>query len=756
MSIAALEIQLRALDEASAPIRKVADEIERLEEIADSASRTGEAIKGIGENLSSRVAAPIVGTLGLATKNAIDFESAMADVNKAFGVAAGSNGALGMQRQIFALSAELGSIPGDVAAIAAETGKLGVAEQQFGDYVRLVTAGATAFDMTADQAGAAFADLTNVMGYFNAQTGAVDIAGLETLADTINYFADNGATSEAAIADVLTRAGGATRQFGLMNNEATALAASFLNLGADSSTVGTAMGGILPLLQNATQGTAKFQGALEQIGLPAAEFEKMIAQDASGAILTFLEAVKQSGDTSIITRMFGQGSDAALLTGLVGNLDAVKSTFEAIEEIEAGSMMATFAERSKTTESALNSFRANMEILSITIGSVLLPTVNNLINAIIPMVQGFAEFARTNPELAQIGVTIALIAAAVGPVLIAIGSMVSGFSALAGAAAFVKTALIAIGAAVGAGLAPILIIVGAIAAAAALLIANWGTARDYFVGAGQAIAAAFAPIMPTLQEMVEAIGQAYQALFQAGAAVVRFIGSLFGFQASISSAGSSLVTLVGFIAQVVAALVRLIAMGATTAARIVAAFMRMVQGAANGATQVVSAITRMGSQVIATIQGLAGQMFSAGANIVRQLASGILSQIGSVVNAAKSVAQAVMSVLPNSPVPSGPLTVLNNPSTGPGGKIVDMLAAGIASQAGQIGNALGGAVSPAASPGSLFPSTSGGGAVSNSNTFQITINVGDGTPEGTVDVLRDRLDELMDRYNAQQARLSYG
>lgn len=673
MSIAALSITIEALDKASKPIQKIADEIENLEKRADGFKAVGENLTSMGQNMTEKVTAPVVAGLGLATYRAIEFESAMAGVNKAFGVAQGSKGAKALEDEVLSLTAALGSAPVEIAAIVEETGKLGVAKDQFREYVELVTAGGVAFDMTADQAGSAFADLTNVMGYFNAQTGAVDIGGLSELADTINYFADNGATSEAAITDVLTRAGGATRQFGLLNTEATALAASFLNLGADSSTVGTAINGILPILQNATQGTPKFKQALDDIGISAEQMEKNIAQDASGAILTFLEAVKSSGDTSIITRMFGQGSDASLLTSLVSNLDAVKGSFQDIENVEAGSMMATFAEQGKTTENVLGSLHAVLQIISTTVGQAMVPAINSMGRAITPIAAQVAFFLRANPRLVQIAVVVGLIAAAIGPLLIVLGSVISAVGTIMGAVATVKVALL--------GMVPVFSAVMAFLAPLKVAI----------MGAGAAIAAITSPITIAIAAAV--------ALGIAAVLIVR----------NWSRIGP------------------------------------MLQAA--------------GQKAMAVLQGLGAIARAAGANIIKMLAAGITGQIGVAIAAAKNVAKAVMSVLPNSPVPTGPLTVLNNSATGPGAKIVDMVAAGINARADSLGNALGSVMQPAANGGSsaglftrsapLQQPTSGG------NVFNITVNAG-GASGDVVAELEQKLDELMARYGARQERLSYG
>ena len=160
------------------------------------------------------------------------------------------------------------------------------------------------------------------------------------------------------------------------------------------------------------------------------------------------------------------------------------------------------------------------------------------------------------------------------------------------------------------------------------------------------------------------------------------------------------------------------------AAQGIATVARLVTGFVTGIPRVVAAVVRMGAQILSALASIAAQAFNAGRQIVQRIAQGIMASIGAVVNAAKAVGRAVMSVLPNSPVPTGPLTVLNNPATSPGAKIVDMLSAGIMSRAGQLSNTLGQTLTPATSPAGLFTGpTAGVESSGGNNTFSITINV---------------------------------
>ncbi|HEY9645690.1 MAG TPA: phage tail tape measure protein, partial [Chroococcidiopsis sp.] len=519
MSQSALEILITASNsDAIDAIVEVQQQIERIQKTSRNFQDLGRSLTGIGQSMTQNLTLPIVAGLGAAGYAAVQFESQMADLNKAYGFDNGSQQAADAQAVIMDLSREMRQMPGDVTAIATEAGKLGVQFGQLEDYTRTVTAASVAFDVSAQEAGSSMATLTNVLGYQDAQ-GRVNIEGLQSLGDAINYFADTGATSEAAIMNVLQRAGGATRTFGLANNSATALSAAFLNLGYAPEVVGTSLNSMLPSLQNATQQSGDFQDALAQIGLPAREFEQMIKHDAVGAITTFMDAVAESGDTSLIQRMFGSGSDSAMMTSAIQNLDAFKNTLLDTENIPAGSMMATFTKRQQTTQSALEGVQASLMRMAISIGSVLLPALNDIAAAIVPVIDGFTSFADANPAIAQIGVALALVAAAVGPVLIAVGSVVSAIGTIGGAIAMMGGAAGIMGA-----------VSGAVGLVAGSFVAIAGVAAGLLAipAAILAIGAAVTGTDLQLQDIQATIGLALQELpanlAQVGPAIGAFLG----------------------------------------------------------------------------------------------------------------------------------------------------------------------------------------------------------------------------------------
>jgi TP901 family phage tail tape measure protein len=767
MSAMDLVIKISAINEATAALAEVAQSVERLQKMQRGFQDMGDRVSGVGRAMTRNLTLPIVAGLGYAAHAAIEFESAMADVNKAFGLQRGTAQAEAMSQQILQMSRELPYSAEGLAGIAASAGMLGVQQTQMRDFVGLVAQMGTAFDMSSDQAGDSIARLSNVFGYMDSQ-GNMNMQGLRGLGDTINYLADTGATSASDIVSAMTRVGGATRNFGLANNEAAALTTAFLNLGRPPEVVATAVSSMLPMLQAATRQTPKFQSALGELGLSAEGLERSIKTNASGALQDFFMRLSKVEDkTGVIQELFGSGSDSQLIASLAADTTQLTKAFDALGKVPAGGMMSEFQNRAATTANQMQLLKNNFNEFAINIGSVLLPAINGIAKGLQPMIQGLSSFAAKHPGITQVAVAFLGIVAVVGPLLVAIGSIISAIGSIAGAmaglTAFAATGgLAAMGGAIASGLgvaaSAAVSFVGALVGAAALVgilgavaygVVQIGakmagtevTAQDFvntitsslqelpgnlsqvpaaiadsfssaftsvrmfFVGIGLEARIAIANISNAFSQIGSQIGMAFSTIGTTlgmvfagiGATVMSFvtsIGTAFsgigmqlqmvfanlgmmistaflpiqmafanlgmmmtaafmqiqmavmnlgmmiqaGMMAAVAGIQAAWSGLIGFFAGIWAGIV-----GAAQSG--IAAVVGAIQG---GAGQAIGAIQSAGAGMIGAIQGIAGQMFAAGAAIISNLISGIMSMMGSAMAAVAQVGAAIRSALPGS------------------------------------------------------------------------------------------------------------
>lgn len=169
--------------------------------LASKAHFKSQIIETIGLGLS--FAAPI--------KVAIDFERAMADVKKVVNIKDGTNEAEEFAQKLKKLSREIPLSASELAQIAASGGQLGINKGKLLEFTTTVAKMATAFDMSAEQAGDSIAKLANIYG--------IAVEKMEGVGDVINYLSDNTAAKANDMIEALARVGGNAKQFGLDINQ---------------------------------------------------------------------------------------------------------------------------------------------------------------------------------------------------------------------------------------------------------------------------------------------------------------------------------------------------------------------------------------------------------------------------------------------------------------------------------------------------------------------------------------------------------
>ena len=135
------------------------------------------------------------------------------------------------------------------------------------------------------------------------------------------------------------------------------------------------------------------------------------------------------------------------------------------------------AELAKTDAGKIQQAKNDLGDMGEEIGAVLLPAVADLVgwmrDNLLPKIQQFIDFMKQHPAIAKFALAFALVTAALGPVLILVGSLVSTIGSLI-------TIASTLGISLGALAAPIGIAVAAIAgiiAVGVLLYKNWDTIK---------------------------------------------------------------------------------------------------------------------------------------------------------------------------------------------------------------------------------------------------------------------------------------
>jgi TP901 family phage tail tape measure protein len=348
------------------------------------------------------------GGLTLAIRQAMDFESAMAEVAKVTGATDQQIQRLG--DEIKDLTRTIPMSADELARLAAAGGQLGIPIQHLREFTELAAQMATAFNMGADEAGQAIARLMNV---FN-----LTLEQVQSVGDAVNTLGNNMATTERDIVEVMSRIGGQSRQFGLAADQAAALGAAILSLGKTPEVAATGINALLAKLQTAKVAGKDFQEALQRIGIDAEQLAASIRENPQQALVEFLrtlQRIEPMARSEVLVKLFGLEYQDDI-SALIASLGQYERALGLVSDRQrtAGAMQDEFKRRLQTTEAQIQLLANSVEAIAINIGSTFLPAVNKIAGGLSDASRAIADFAERFPLITQLATTLATVAAAAG------------------------------------------------------------------------------------------------------------------------------------------------------------------------------------------------------------------------------------------------------------------------------------------------------------------------------------------------------
>ncbi|MCI3911005.1 phage tail tape measure protein [Pseudomonas viridiflava] len=408
-----------------------------------------------------------------AVKAAMGFETSMAGVKRSVTFDTPQQ-FQAMSRDILDLSERLPESASGLAAIVTEGAKANVPRAELTGFATDAVKMGIAFDQTAAQSGEMMGKWRSSFEMTQPQVAA--------LSEKINVLGGNNL--EKQIATMVTAMGPLGPVAGRASGEIAAMGATLAGVDVPTD---VAAKGIKSFMQSITEGGAAKAGAFEALQLDINQLTQGMQQDPSGTIEKVLKAISTvdpGTQSAVITQLFGEESLGAI-TPLLKNLDVLRSNLAKVGEgvQSAGTIEQEFQANSETTAVALKEMENRVDRLSINIGSMFLPAMNETMAVIGPMISQVAALAAEHP-----GVIKGVVGAA-----IAFGVLQVAVIAATNASRVLSSVL---------GMSPVGIIVRALALAAGLLIANWSTVAPYF----QAVWAA-------IREPVMALWEVFKTVF---------------------------------------------------------------------------------------------------------------------------------------------------------------------------------------------------------------------------------------------------
>ncbi len=243
----------------------------------------------------------------------------------------------------------------------------------------------------------------------------------------VNVAFGNSADSVKSWADT------ATKNFGLSMNQALEATSLFGDMA-------TSMGLTQPAAASMSTSLAGLAGDL-------ASFKNIEIDQAmtalSGVFTGETESLKQLGIVMTQTNLdaFALANGLGKTTDEMTQAEQVQLRYAYVMEM-ASNAQGDYARTSDGTANSIRTFQSSVENLAATLGQNLLPIITPLIQKATEMVNAFAT---ADPQLQQLTLKIAGVAAAVGPVLIVLGQFVSSIGSAAGVVGVLGSKLLSIG-----------------------------------------------------------------------------------------------------------------------------------------------------------------------------------------------------------------------------------------------------------------------------------------------------------------------
>tara|TARA_R110002020_G_scaffold155607_2_gene336747 strand:+ start:733 stop:3435 length:2703 start_codon:yes stop_codon:yes gene_type:complete len=399
--------------------------------------RMGRELSSAGSTLTRGITLPLAGIGIAAAKVAIDWETAFANVRK---TVKGSETQLKeLSRGIRDLSLELPVAAGELASIAEEAGRLGIARTDILKFTETVVQLAETSTLSSEEAAISLARLTK-------QTSA-SADDVKRLASSLTVLGSEFETNESSIAEMAQRLSVTGDVIGLSAHEILGFSAAMSAAGIQAESGGTAMGDVFIKIAAAVdEGGAELDKFSKIAGTTSAKFKKQFKTDASGALVDFVKGLKNVKDSggSVFEALeniglSGKRQRLVLLAlqkdtdGLTKALDRSKTAW--IEEL---AVEALANERFKTTGAQIQKLINQVVDIARELGDALFPAIKSIVNifqsSFLPSLKGWIDaFKALEPSTKAMIIVITGLVAGIGPLLFMLGQLAFLIQAVAGA-----------------------------------------------------------------------------------------------------------------------------------------------------------------------------------------------------------------------------------------------------------------------------------------------------------------------------------
>ena len=453
---------------------------------------SGQKMEKVGGALTKGITLPILAGAAAVTTAAFKWESDFAGVKKTNDEVVDSTGKVvysykDLENGLRGLAKELPSSHTEIANVAEAAGQLGIKTKNVVGFTKTMIDLGESTNMSAEEAATALARLANITGMPQTE--------FDKLGSVIVDLGNNFATTESEITAMGLRLAGAGHQVGMSEAQIMGFAAALSSVGIEAEAGGSAFSKVMVQMQlavenganafagleslsqqtgvsmeqvssavrnggkelkntagamgltskelktmhkEATDASGKLNDFAEVAGMSAEQFSKAFKEDASGAIIKFIEGLgktKEHGQSAIAVLDDMGITEVRLRDSLLraaGASDVFKSAVDRGTKAwgENTALTEEANKRYETTESQLKMLKNEAVDVGITFGGPLVKALRDALQATKPMIKmvtNLAEsFSNADPKTQQTIVKMIALTAAMGPAIKLTGTLTKG------------------------------------------------------------------------------------------------------------------------------------------------------------------------------------------------------------------------------------------------------------------------------------------------------------------------------------------
>jgi TP901 family phage tail tape measure protein len=381
-----------------------------------SMDRMGKQMSKVGKSMTMKVTMPLVGLGVAAAKMASDFEFSMTQIETLVGRSA----------------KEVETLKGAVLGLSGETGR---APKELADAMFFITsAGLDAVSATAAleaSAKAAAVGLGDTVVVADAVTNAMNGYGMAAdgaafATDVLAKTVEQGKASAADLAPQFGRLIPMAAELGISFDQVGGGLAFLTRASGDAAMSATQLGGVMKSILKPSQ---MAKGVMEDIGINLHDLRAAASEDLLGALQGLRATLEANGlEMSNVFEDIRGLNGALQLTGVATG--KAREVFDELAD-STGKLDEAFRGVQKTAQFKLSQAMAGMKASMITLGEQVLPVIIPMVAALAGFIGKLATaFGNMSGPAQKVIVIFGIVAAAIGPVLMVLGSLSSALVTL--------------------------------------------------------------------------------------------------------------------------------------------------------------------------------------------------------------------------------------------------------------------------------------------------------------------------------------